>query len=176
MKTPSIVLALSLVLASASAFAQAPGGAPAPAAAAPAPAPTEHTALDAAAIKWGDAPPIVPKGAKMAVVYGDPSKDGLFVARFKLPANYKIMPHWHPTDEQVTVLSGAFAIGMGDKVDPKTKALGPGAFYSMPAKMHHFAFSTKETVIELTAMGPFALNYIDPNDDPSKAAAPAPKK
>src|SRR5215813_14356045 len=71
-------------------------------------------------IKWGDAPPNLPKGAKLAVLYGDPSKDGLFIIAAKLPANYKIAPHTHPTDENVTVVSGSFAIGMGDTIDAKT--------------------------------------------------------
>jgi Domain of unknown function (DUF4437) len=132
---------------------------------------TDHAAVTPDQVKWGDAPPIFQKGAKMAVLFGDPSKEGLFIVRLKVPANYKIMPHWHPTDENVTVISGSFAVGMGDKVDPKTKALPAGSFVSLPAKMHHYAFSTKETVVEVSAMGPFALTYINPDDDPSKAAA-----
>src|SRR5262245_48872629 len=116
-------------------------------AAAPAPAPApEHKAIAPDAVKWGDPPPALSKGAKLAVLYGDPGKEGLFIVRLKMPAGYKVMPHWHPTDENVTVVSGALAIGMGDKLDPKAKALPAGAFYSMPAKMHHFAIATKETV------------------------------
>ena len=154
-------LAISLVAVLAGAAARAEGPA----------APADHTAMAPDQIKWGDVPPIFAKGAKMAVLFGDPSKDGLFIVRLKMPANYKVMPHWHPTDENVTVLSGSFAIGMGDKLDPKTKALGAGAFVSLPAKMHHYAFTTKDTVVEVSAMGPFALTYVNPEDDPSKAAA-----
>jgi len=130
----------------------------------------EHTAMSPDEIKWGDAPPVFNKGAKMAVLFGDPSKTGLFIVRLKLPANYKVMPHWHPTDENVTVISGSFAIGMGDTMDPKAKAYAPGSFFSMPAKMHHFALTKKETIVEVSAMGPFVLNYINPADDPSKQA------
>ncbi len=134
-------------------------------------APTaDHKVMAPDEIKWGDAPPVLPKGAQLAVLYGDPSKDGLFIVRLKFPAKYKVMPHWHPTAENVTVLSGGLAIGMGDKLDPKTKVMPAGSFFSMPAKMHHFAFTTKPTIIELSAMGPFVLNYINPADDPSKAA------
>src|SRR5262249_35231240 len=111
--------------------ASAQGGAPAPP-----PAP-EHKTVAPGDVKWGDAPPLLMKGAKLAVMFGDPSKEGLFIVRLKMPANYKISPHWHPTDENVTVLSGEFAIGMGDKIDAKTKAQPAGAFFSMPAKMHH---------------------------------------
>jgi quercetin dioxygenase-like cupin family protein len=131
----------------------------------------EHTALSPNAIKWGDAPPVFNKGAKMAVLYGDPSKPGLFIVRLKMPANYKVMPHTHPTDENITVVSGAFAAGMGDKLDSKVKAMPAGSFISMPAKMHHFAFSTEETIVEVSAMGPFAITYVDPKDDPSKGGA-----
>ena len=152
-------IAASVLLVGATVRAEAPA------------APADHAAVAGDQVKWGDAPPILAKGAKLAVLYGDPSKDGLFIVRLKMPANYKIAPHWHPTDENATVLSGSLAIGMGDKIDPKTKSLGPGAFYSLPAKMHHFAFTTKETVVEVSAMGPFQLNYINPEDDPSKAAA-----
>ena len=148
-----------------------------PAAAPPAEAkPAEaHVAMSPKDIKWGDAPPIFVKGAKMAVLYGDPSKEGLFIVRLKMPPNYKIAPHTHPTAESVTVISGAFAIGMGDAIDAKTKALPAGSFYSMPAGMHHYAFSKGATEVEVSAMGPFVLNYINPADDPSKTAAAAPK-
>ncbi|MGZ3427352.1 MAG: cupin domain-containing protein, partial [Polyangia bacterium] len=122
--------------------------------------------------KWGDPPPVFAKGAKMAVILGDPSKPGmLYILRFKAPAGYKIMPHWHPMEENVTVLSGSFAIAMGDKMDMKAKAYPPGSFFSMPAKMHHFAFAKKDTVIEVSGIGPFALTYVNPADDPSKQTA-----
>lgn len=137
----------------------------------PPPGSPEHTVMSPDQMKWTDGPPNLNKGAKMAVLLGDPSKPGMFIIRFKMPANYKIMPHWHPADENVQVVSGAFAIGMGDKMDTTTKAMPAGSFFSMPAKMHHFAFTKKETVIDVSGMGPFALTYINPADDPSKAAA-----
>jgi quercetin dioxygenase-like cupin family protein len=104
----------------------------------------------------------------MAVLLGDPGKPGMFIVRLKVPAGYKVMPHWHPTDENVTVISGSFGIGMGDKFDAKTKAFPAGSFFSMPANMHHFAHAKTATVIEVSGMGPFALTYINPDDDPSK--------
>jgi len=130
--------------------------------------PVAHTVTAPDAVKWGDAPPTLVKGAKLAVLYGDPSKDGLFIIRLKMPAGYKIAPHWHPTDENVTVISGSFAIGMGDTFDGgAAKSMPAGTFFSMPAKMHHFAWATKETIVEVSAMGPFVLNYVNPKDDPS---------
>jgi quercetin dioxygenase-like cupin family protein len=127
-------------------------------------------------VKWGDAPPILPKGVKFALLYGDPGKTGgLYIIRLKAPAGYKIPAHWHPADENVTVVSGTFYAGMGDKLDEKaTKPFPAGSFTSMPAKMHHFAYTKGETVLEISGIGPFAMTYVNPADDPT--AAPAAKK
>ena len=127
--------------------------------------------VNASQIKWEPAPPVLPKGAEFALLAGDPSKDGPYVIRLKMPTGYKIPAHNHPTAEMVTVISGKFHIGMGDKLDPKTKPLPAGSFFSMPAKMHHFSFAKGETIVEVSGVGPFALTYIDPKDDPSKQAA-----
>ena len=123
-------------------------------------------------IQWGDAPPVFPKGAKMAVLYGDPSKPGeLFIVRLKVPAGYKIPAHWHPTDENVTVISGTFNMGMGDKLDPaKSKAFPAGSFAVAPAKVNHFAFAKNAAIVEVSAIGPFAMTYVNPADDPTKTA------
>jgi quercetin dioxygenase-like cupin family protein len=121
------------------------------------------------AIKWGDPPPFVPKGSQVAVLYGDPNKDGLFVIRAKLPANYKIPAHSHPTDEVVTVLSGTLLVGMGDKLaSASAKAFPAGSLIVAPAKSNHFVLTKQPTVIEVSAMGPLAFNYVNPADDPSK--------
>jgi quercetin dioxygenase-like cupin family protein len=139
-------------------------GAP-PAGAADAP----HGMFTPDAIKWGAAPPSVPKGSKLAVLYGDPSKDGLFVIRVKLPANYKIPAHSHPTDEVVTVLSGTLMVGMGDKLVPaNAKPFPAGSLIVAPAKANHFVLTKQPVVIEISAMGPLAINYVNPADDPSK--------
>jgi quercetin dioxygenase-like cupin family protein len=122
---------------------------------------------------WGDAPPVFPKGAKMTVLYGDPSKDGrLFIVRLKMPAGYKIPAHWHPTDENITVLTGTFLMGMGDKLDAsKTKSFPAGSFAVAPAEVNHFAIAKTETVVEVSAIGPFLMTYVNPADDPSKTTA-----
>lgn len=130
----------------------------------------EHRTITPSEVKWTEPPPSLPKGSSVAVLYGDPSKPGLFIMRAKVPANYKVMPHWHPTDENITVLSGSVAVGMGDKLDPKAKGVPAGSFISLPAKMHHFFIAKKESVFEVSAMGPFQLIYINPEDDPSKSA------
>jgi quercetin dioxygenase-like cupin family protein len=123
-------------------------------------------------VKWGPAPPILPKGAMMAVMAGDPGTAGLVAVRLKMPAGYKIPAHWHPTDEQVTVLSGTLALGMGDKLDEtKGVTLRAGGFGVAPAHMNHYAWTKTGAVVQINLMGPFALTYVNPADDPTKAAA-----
>jgi quercetin dioxygenase-like cupin family protein len=125
--------------------------------------------MNAQEIKWGAAPPVLPAGAKMAVLAGDPAGTGLVTVRLKLPANYKIPPHWHPTDEHVTVISGTLALGMGDVLDEgKSKVLKPGGYGIAPANMHHFAWTKTGGVIQVHLMGPFQITYVNPADDPSK--------
>jgi hypothetical protein len=122
------------------------------------------------AVKWGPVPPNLPKGAMIAVLSGDPSKGDPYVVRLKMPANYQIPAHHHPTTENVTVLSGSFHAGMGDKLDAsKGLAFTPGGFASMPAGMNHYAWTTAETIVQVHGDGPFAIVYVNPADDPSKA-------
>ena len=126
-----------------------------------------HVMLIPADLKWGDGPAGLPAGAKAVVLEGDPSKPGLFTLRLKFPANYKIPAHWHPSDEHVTVLSGTLMIGMGDSfVSKNMKSLSAGSYASMPAKSNHFAMANGETVVQIHAMGPFGVTYINPADDP----------
>jgi ChrR Cupin-like domain len=129
-----------------------------------------HVALTEGEVKWGPAPPSVPKGAQLAVISGNPGAAGPFVIRLKLPAGYKIAPHWHPTDENVTVLSGTFALGMGEKFDQSMmKELPAGGYGLLPAEMRHYAMAKTAAVVQVHGMGPFVLNYVNPADDPSKA-------
>ena len=136
-----------------------------------------HVLVAGPEIKWGPAPPILEKGASFAVISGDPGKPGPYVIRLQLPAGFKIAPHWHPTDENVTVISGTFALGMGDKFDAAAlKDLGPGGYGLMPAEMRHFAMAKTAVVVQVHGTGPFALTYVNPADDPSKRATPATAK
>jgi quercetin dioxygenase-like cupin family protein len=123
-------------------------------------------------LKWGDAPPVFEKGASMALLSGDPSKEGLYVVRLKMPAGYKINAHFHPTDEHVTVISGTFALGMGDKLDKAAlHDLPAGGYALLPAQMHHFAMAKTAAVVQVHGMGPFQLTYVNPADDPTTRAA-----
>lgn len=122
--------------------------------------------------KWGPAPAVFPSGAKMAVLQGDPSKSGLFIIRLDMPDGYTIAPHWHPTDEHVTVIKGTFLVGMGDHIDPaKMLSLPAGGFITAGATMHHYARAKGHAVVQVSAMGPFALTYVNPSDDPTKKVA-----
>ena len=115
---------------------------------------------------WGE-PNDIPAGAKGTVVEGDPSKAEFFTVRAKFPAGYKIAPHTHPVAEHITVLSGNFNMGMGEKFDKDvTKPMPAGTYFSMPAGMSHFVYTTEETEIQLSAIGPFGITYINPEDDP----------
>lgn len=123
-------------------------------------------------LKWGPAPPVFPAGAKIAVLQGDPGGSGLFTVRLAFPDGYVIPPHFHPTDELVTVISGTFIYGMGDAVDrTKTNTATAGQFIPVGANMHHFAIAKGATVVQVHAMGPFALTYVNAKDDPRATTA-----
>lgn len=128
-----------------------------------------RAAAQAPELKWGPAPAVFAPGAKMAVLQGDPSKTQMFTIRLDLPDGYTIAPHFHPTDEHVTVIEGTFLVGMGDKIDAsKMLSLPAGGFITAPAPMHHYARAKGHTVVQVSAMGPFALTYVNAADDPSK--------
>ena len=117
--------------------------------------------------QWGPAPPMLPAGAQIAVLAGDPTSTGNYVVRLKFPANYTIPAHSHPTNENVVVVSGDLLVGMGDTVNKSAAAgLGLGGFGMLPANMNHFAFTKQETIITLFGQGPVEFKYVNPADDP----------
>jgi quercetin dioxygenase-like cupin family protein len=147
-------LAAGLTLAAGSLAAQAP-----------------HVLVPADKVQWGPAPPALPAGAQIAVLEGNPSEKGTVTLRLQFPANYSIPPHWHSMAERVTVLSGALNVGMGDKLDRQgSQALEPGGFVSLPANMHHFAWTATPTVVQISLEGPFDIFYVNPADDPQATA------
>ncbi len=119
--------------------------------------------------QWGPAPPMLPAGAQIAVLSGNPTGAGAYAVRLKFPANYAIPAHSHPTDEHVVVVSGAVTFGMGDKLAKgaaANKTLDEGGFALMPANMNHFAYTAQETTIVLYGQGPVEFKYVNPADDP----------
>ena len=134
---------------------------------APANAMEGHTIVPPQEIKWGPAPAVLPPGAKAAVLYGDPSKEGLFVLRLKMPAGYSVAPHTHPVDEVLTVISGTFRMGMGETADQrKAQPLPAGSFFALPPGTVHYVYTAEETVVQISTVGPWDLTYINPKDDP----------
>jgi len=120
-----------------------------------------------AELKWQAGPPSLPKGAQIAVLEGDPSKEGPFVFRVKAPDGYRIPPHTHPKTERVTVISGTFNIGMGEKFDEKAaKPMTAGTYGYWEAGMKHFVWTKGETVAQFHGLGPWSIQYVNPADDP----------
>jgi quercetin dioxygenase-like cupin family protein len=126
----------------------------------------QHEAVSADAVNWGLAPRFLPRGAQAAVLVGDPGKPGPFVLRLKFPAGYVIPPHRHSKEEHVTVISGAFTFGLGEKLDRAAKAFPPGSFVRIPSNVVHWAFAAGETVVQINGVGPFDIGYAKPGDDP----------
>lgn len=151
----ALIFALALPLA----LAAAAGGEQAP--------PADHGVFPPDAVKWQDGPPSLAKGAKFAVLEGNPAQEGLFTMRLWLPDGFQIKPHSHPAVEHVTVVSGTFNVGMGDTFDAaKGMTLPTGTFAFLAPGMHHYAWATGDTVVQLHGVGPWQINYVNPADDP----------
>lgn len=130
-----------------------------------------HVVVQAADLQWGPTPPSLPAGGSIAVVSGDPGAEGPFVMRLRAPNGYRVMPHFHPKAENVTVLSGIFHVGTGDTFDAgASHPIGPGGFMHMPAEAHHYAWTEGDVELQIHGTGPFTLTYVNPADDPRNAA------
>ena len=128
-----------------------------------------HILVPADKVQWGPAPPVLPAGAQISVLEGNPSEKGAVTLRLKFPANYNIPAHWHSMTERITVISGTFHVGMGDKLDRQaTQTLEAGGFVSLPGSMRHFAWTATPTVVQINLEGPFDLFYVNPSDNPQK--------
>jgi quercetin dioxygenase-like cupin family protein len=129
-----------------------------------------HVVVKPDQVKWGPAPPALPPGAQAAVLAGDPRQAGAaYTVRLRLPDGYKVAPHWHPVDENVTVLQGALLMGRGEKFDPGAAEEVPaGGFAHMPRGVRHFVRAKGATVIQVHGVGPFEIHYVNPADDPRK--------
>jgi len=122
-----------------------------------------------AALQWGPAPASLPPGARMAIVSGNPGKTGPFTLRLSLPSGFEVPPHFHPVDEHQTLISGRIGHGMGDTVDVKSvKWLRPGQSITLPANAHHYVRTRGRTLVEVSAVGPFVVTYVNRRDDPSE--------
>jgi quercetin dioxygenase-like cupin family protein len=118
-------------------------------------------------LKWGPAPPGLPRGAQASILAGNPDRSGQFTIRLRFPPGYAVAPHSHPADEHVTVISGQLNLGMGPRVRPRRMAtLVTGGFANAPARMAHYASTRSGAIVQVSSQGPFAITYVNPADDP----------
>lgn len=129
---------------------------------------TSHIMVLPGDVQWGACPPVVPPGAQCATVEGDPTApDKLFAFRVKMPSGFRLAPHYHPADEHVLVLAGTFTMGLGERFDQtRGTALTAGSFAVMPQGTRHFAWTEGETILQIYAIGPWGMTYVNPEDDP----------
>lgn len=151
--------------AQAQAQAQAQGQAPAPV---PHAGAGHHTVIPAGSIKWPD-PPSGRPGTQITVLTGDLAKEVPFTIRIKMPDGYRVAPHWHPGEEHLTVVQGTFLIGTGEKFDAAAmKPMATGDYAHMPKEMRHFGAAKGETIVQVHGIGPFVVNWVNPEDDPRR--------
>ncbi|WP_292529406.1 cupin domain-containing protein [Methylocystis sp.] len=121
-------------------------------------------------LEWKAGPPELPRGAEVAMLFGDPMGGGPYILRMRAPKGYKIGPHKHNGMETMTVLSGAVRYGQGNKLEANAeKTLGAGGFAATPAEVGHWVSFDDNTVIQVTGIGPWNITYLDPRDDPRAA-------
>ncbi len=130
-----------------------------------------HILFQNDSIEWQNGPGSFQEGSQFAVLEGDPSVEGVFTMRIRMPDGFVISPHFHPQPERLTVLEGTFLLGSGDAFVPdEVQPLRTGAYTSMPPGMRHFAIAEGETVIQLTSTGPWEITYVNEADDPRRAS------
>ena len=126
-----------------------------------------HEAVTTEDVVFKPGPPTLPPGAEIAVLHGNPAEEGQFVFRLKFPAGYEIPPHRHPKEEHVTVISGGFGMSTGETFERgATPILPAGSFMRIPVGQAHFAWTEEPTVVQLNGVGPFGVDYVNPEDDP----------
>lgn len=131
----------------------------------------DQVLINVKSIKWSPAPPALPKGAQVAVLHGDPNKDGEYVMRVKMPPRYKMPFHWHSKTEHVTVISGTLFVASQETYDKRiAHAVKQGGFLYVPARAQQFAFTKGATVIEIHGEGPYDIKYTNPSEDPQMGA------
>jgi hypothetical protein len=131
---------------------------------------SEKNAFTPDAIPYGPAPAFLPTGGQLAVLEGNPgASGGDYTVRLKMPDGYRIAPHWHPQRENVTIISGIFKVGMGDRFDESQMGAFPaGSFAYLDPDMHHYAMASGEVVVQVHGTAPLQFNYVNPSDDPSR--------
>jgi hypothetical protein len=131
-----------------------------------------HAMFTPGQIPWQAGPAAFPPGAQLAVLDGDPSQTGgLYTIGLKMPDDYRLPPHWHPMDANVTVVRGTFVMGLGETFDPAQGTdLTPGSFMRIPKEVRHYEWTKGETIIYVHGLGPLETMYVNPADDPRQKA------
>lgn len=162
MRFATLALTLGMVLTAAQSAPRLTASAPAQ--------PAQRGAMpiyDPATLQWKDGPGSLAAGSKVVVLEGDPTKEGLFTMRLRLPDGFVVAPHYHTGVEHVTVLSGTLNFAMGEKFDKSaTTPMTAGTFGYWAPGMRHFAWTTGETILQLHGLGPWTVTYVNPADDP----------
>lgn len=123
------------------------------------------------ALQWATAPSLLPQGALIAVVSGNPAEPGRSTIELSMPNGYKMPPHFHPTDERVEVKQGTLLIGMGDRLDiKKTLPLAVGDTVLAPAGFHHYSIAKGKTVVAVTFLGPYTITYVNASEAPRQGS------
>jgi hypothetical protein len=124
-------------------------------------------ALTPSEMKWGAQGGLALPGMEQINLVGDPAKLGPYTLRLKFPAGYKLAPHTHPDSREVTILSGTWYTGYGEKFDPAAlKALPAGSFYTEPANVAHFVEVREPVMIQVSGTGPSGRKFVNPADNP----------
>jgi quercetin dioxygenase-like cupin family protein len=131
-----------------------------------APAAMAQASAGATPLHW-QVPPLLPPGARLAVVTGDPTAAVETTMLVSMPDGYRFPPHFHPSFEHVEVKQGTLLAGIGDQIDPhRTQALTVGDSATAPAGMHHFSIAKGQTLLSVTFMGPYTITYLRAEDAP----------
>lgn len=129
--------------------------------------PGEPVVLAPQAVEWSDAPPSLPDGAEAAVLAGTLDGEGSRTFRLRFPDGYRVPPHSHPMREHITVIDGTLMLGLGETEEREDmRPLGAGAFHVLPVGDHHYVRAEGETIVQVQGVGPFGIEYVDPEDDP----------
>jgi uncharacterized protein DUF4437 len=119
--------------------------------------------------QWTKAPAAYPAGAEIIVMEGDTSKPGPFTLRLRFPDGFTVASHTHPVDERITVIQGTILLGMGPTGKKETAVEMPtGSFFLIPSMTQHYVWAKGVTIVQSNGVGPTALVYVNPADDPRK--------
>lgn len=124
-----------------------------------------HT-ITTESLKWRKFPNL-PQAIELATVFGDPSKPGPYVFRARMPEGTQLMPHRHPDERRVTVLTGTYLSGVGENYDlGKATEYPVGSFYVTPGNAPHYSFARTDVIVQEEGSGPTGMAYVHDDDDP----------